>query len=259
MSVAGTGVIYAIVNTVSGGFYIGSTIDPAARRYAHFYSLGKGNRKLRAAVKKYGAEAFQWVAVAEVPGPDLRATEGRLLQRLVGHPKCYNISLEAWPTRWEVNTSEARAKISDGVRAYLARRTPPAPITHCKRGHEYTPENTLYRKKGGRACRTCQAWHNREYRARVKPWRSPELKAKREAWRQRRKSDRAQHKPAVQHCRNGHPRTEENIYVSPDGVRNCRLCRRRNNYKYKKWQKPEHKAYMREWGKRKRARLKQSE
>jgi hypothetical protein len=27
-------------------------------------------------------------------------------------------------------------------------------------------------------------------------------------------------------CRNGHPRTPENTYVSPRGVRTCRVCRR---------------------------------
>lgn len=27
--------------------------------------------------------------------------------------------------------------------------------THCKRGHEFTPENTLWRRAGGRNCRTC--------------------------------------------------------------------------------------------------------
>lgn len=28
--------------------------------------------------------------------------------------------------------------------------------THCKRGHEFTPENTWYEKNGARHCRTCQ-------------------------------------------------------------------------------------------------------
>jgi GIY-YIG catalytic domain len=27
--------------------------------------------------------------------------------------------------------------------------------THCKNGHEYTPENTRIRSRGGRACRIC--------------------------------------------------------------------------------------------------------
>lgn len=30
-------------------------------------------------------------------------------------------------------------------------------ITHCLRGHEFTPENTYARNSGGRACRACDA------------------------------------------------------------------------------------------------------
>lgn len=29
-------------------------------------------------------------------------------------------------------------------------------ITHCKRGHEFTDENTIYRPRKGRECRTCR-------------------------------------------------------------------------------------------------------
>lgn len=39
--------------------------------------------------------------------------------------------------------------------------------THCKRGHEFTADNTMIRRNGWRACRTCmrmliQNWRNRE-------------------------------------------------------------------------------------------------
>lgn len=38
-------------------------------------------------------------------------------------------------------------------------------VTHCRNGHEYTPENTkLFR--GSRSCRTCAQESNRRYRAR---------------------------------------------------------------------------------------------
>lgn len=37
--------------------------------------------------------------------------------------------------------------------------------THCKHGHEYTPENTYYKKNGGRDCRTCQKIANLKYLA----------------------------------------------------------------------------------------------
>ncbi len=35
--------------------------------------------------------------------------------------------------------------------------------THCKNGHEFTPENTRIRKDGSRACRACHAQWQREY------------------------------------------------------------------------------------------------
>lgn len=44
--------------------------------------------------------------------------------------------------------------------------------THCKRGHEFTPENTYVMTNGGRTCRTCAREATREaqrrYRARKK-------------------------------------------------------------------------------------------
>jgi hypothetical protein len=48
-----------------------------------------------------------------------------------------------------------------GVKHWSAK----AAWTHCKRGHEFTPENTYWRSNGTRTCRTCQREHDRRYRA----------------------------------------------------------------------------------------------
>ena len=48
------------------------------------------------------------------------------------------------------------------------------PITHCKRGHEFTPENTAYQRNGGRRCKTCHRTLAlaRHHRSKVVPlWR----------------------------------------------------------------------------------------
>lgn len=67
------------------------------------------------------------------------------------------------------------------------RRGAPAMQTHCKRGHEYTPENTglhLPKSEGQRFCRTCRAAAVARYKAegRSVQW-SRRYKAKKKAAR----------------------------------------------------------------------------
>ncbi len=50
----------------------------------------------------------------------------------------------------EVVTNEVNVMRGSGAGAVNARKT------HCIRGHEFTPSNTLVRKSGGRTCRTCK-------------------------------------------------------------------------------------------------------
>lgn len=46
---------------------------------------------------------------------------------------------------------------------------PPKDRTHCPKGHEYSPENTLVRANGNRACRECCLMANRAYFAKETP------------------------------------------------------------------------------------------
>ena len=97
--------------------------------------------------------------------------------------------------------------------------------THCKRGHEFTEENTMHglTKIGGpkRTCRTCDLARNREYN-----------KAKRK------------NKGLKTHCKYGHEFTEENTYVAyrKNGSvkRYCRTCKTEHD----------HKRYPNKWGMR---------
>ena len=41
-------------------------------------------------------------------------------------------------------------------------------VTHCPKGHEYSPENTRRNKKGHRTCRTCQRRWAAEYKAKIR-------------------------------------------------------------------------------------------
>lgn len=44
-------------------------------------------------------------------------------------------------------------------------------ITHCIKGHEYTPENTRINKKGARECRECMNIRNAARREVKNEWR----------------------------------------------------------------------------------------
>lgn len=83
--------------------------------------------------------------------------------------------------------------------------------THCKRGHEYTPENTYWRPDGALTCRACD--RSRKRRRNPNPTRRC--------------------LPASTHCQRGHEWTEENtIYHPIYGHRQCRACKRARDRRY---------------------------
>lgn len=86
----------------------------------------------------------------------------------------------------------------DTDRAWRARqpKRPRLRKTHCKYGHEFTPGNTRTNPStGARACLTCYPRKNPPYDAGIV-------------------------------CKRGHERTVENTYVRPNGVAECKICRR---------------------------------
>jgi hypothetical protein len=57
-----------------------------------------------------------------------------------------------------------RKAASARSKARLKTKEPsPGPLTHCKRGHEFTPENTLPNTGGYRTCRLCRRESMRQY------------------------------------------------------------------------------------------------
>ena len=92
------GGIYAVRNMVSGGFYIGSTNSFSRRWSYHRNRLARGahdNQRLQRSWDKHGAVAFVFEPMCLVAPDDVLAVEQRLLDRLIAHPRCYNLSRQA--------------------------------------------------------------------------------------------------------------------------------------------------------------------
>lgn len=85
--------------------------------------------------------------------------------------------------------------------------------THCKHGHEFTPENTIRRNHGGRECLTCRIEH------------ADKSMRQRQQERGYAYSERWKH---ITHCKYGHAFTSENTFFRRDGrERVCRECYRK--------------------------------
>lgn len=106
------------------------------------------------------------------------------------NPKCVNPDHIFIGTRKD-NMSDCRQK----GRHFLASKT------HCKRGHEFTTENTRVNRSGSRTCRTCE--RERQRTKKYTPGRGRQLKAA---------------------CIHGHPLIGENVVITADGRRRCRAC-----------------------------------
>lgn len=182
--------------------------------------------------------------------------EGKMVDHLCRRRSCVN------PEHLRLATSRENtfARGSEAPAKRLAEQT------HCKHGHEFTPENTMLVNGGrSRACRTC---HHARARARYERSRSTTCP---EGHKKHPRSDGAMYCPTCQsakrrrpsapppltfrcghlraegltdrngriycgvcrverrtptECRRGHPLTEENVYISPLGRRQCRACNR---------------------------------
>lgn len=96
--------------------------------------------------KKRGSQQAHRVVYEDDRGVDLRPSQH--LHHLCGRKDCVN------PEHLEVVHGKSHIRQHNRERGEAR--------THCSEGHEFAPENTYYRKDGGRRCRICQARRDRK-------------------------------------------------------------------------------------------------
>jgi group I intron endonuclease len=85
--------LYQIKNTISGGVYIGRSVDVDNRLTHHRNELRRGvhrNRRLQNSWNKYGLEAFKFQLLWEKSPDELYELEGFVLEFLWGDERLYN-------------------------------------------------------------------------------------------------------------------------------------------------------------------------
>lgn len=85
--------IYRILNVVTDQFYVGSAVNFRRRRWEHLNALKKKTHhceKLQEAWDSYGADAFEFEVLEEIPDAQALLVEDSYLVQFAGHAICYN-------------------------------------------------------------------------------------------------------------------------------------------------------------------------
>ncbi len=111
-------VVYIARNTVNGKCYIGVTgagLDVRRANHLNHARLGKGGcRVFNAALRKYGADAFEWSVIGTLKDrAEAVACEIRMIEE---HRPAYNISIGGYGLNGLVRTPEWQEKIAKALR-----------------------------------------------------------------------------------------------------------------------------------------------
>lgn len=110
-------------------------------------TTGYGRR--RAFGRYMGAHRAAWIDAFGDPG-------SLLVRHLCGNRACVNLS----HLRLGTHSDNHLDAVAHGT--HYARM---AGVTACKHGHEFTPENTAFRRDGSRRCRECSKERSHAYRS----------------------------------------------------------------------------------------------
>ena len=203
----GEGIVYAIVNTVNGKAYIGSTTDVKRRWRQHQTGLRGDhhwNPHLQNSWNQYGEQAFGFVILEEgVPGSRLIQQEQRWLDKYLVASGAYNCGVvAASPMRGRKHSDETRCRMSE------ARQGKHHPFY----GKSHSAET---RRKISEACQGRR--HSDEARRKI----GEALQDREFSEEHRRKISEANARPypAFRHCKTGE--------IIPAGHNLMALCRKR--------------------------------
>ena len=123
--------------------------------------------------------------------------------------------------RWAPRSENNHDRVRNGIHPMAAK-------THCKRGHEFTPDNTRIEQRANgdvRRCIQCEKERARRRTAAAQEYRSAHpLPAK----------------PEPTHCKRGHEFTEENTYRYKNKPgKECKTCR---DLRMRRWLEKHHPA-----------------
>lgn len=138
-----------IVNVFGYPYRVVPIEDP--RTGCHLWTGGvnqDGYGLLERGGKSMMAHRWYWI---QFRGP---IPEGMQLDHLCRNHRCVN------PDHLEIVTNRENVMRGESPHVVLSR------LNHCKRGHEFTSENTIQKSGGGRQCRTCQYEARRRYERR---------------------------------------------------------------------------------------------
>lgn len=113
--------VYAFKNLVTGGHYVGSTVDLAKRKRVHLRMLRNGTHKsakLLRSWQKHGEVAFEFAVLEFAPREEtpLRAAEQRWMDRLDVMATGYNLNPVAGNVGRMPKSAEHKQRIGDARR-----------------------------------------------------------------------------------------------------------------------------------------------